>query len=279
MPIRFTLKLITTLLLLLAGCNYISYAQRQHMLVEDNFDLGNKNEYWKEELHFPYAGAIVKSPTGKGKAFRFEWRKAGYDKTNKTKHAELRSPWLTENKEQWVGFSCYFPSNTMAIDSSPVIIMQYHDVPDRDLGEDWRNPIIALSLRNHKLSVSYRGDSPQLTVMGKYETSESVSLGEIINDRWMHFVFHVNFDPFGKGVLEAWINGELKTSLRNIRLGFNDKNGPYFKFGMYYYEGRSAYESTSYYYDDVRIGDAAAGYINVAPDGALQRKKNKLKNL
>lgn len=272
------IKPVNIFLLFLVLSNSAAYTQRRHLLIEDNFESGNKNEYWKEELHFPYAGAIVNSPTGNGKVFRFEWRKADYDKTNKTKHAELRSPWLTENKEQWVGFSCYFPSNTMAVDSSPVIIMQYHDVPDRELGEDWRNPVIALSLRNHTLNISYRGDSPPLTVMGKYETSESLSLGAIVNDQWIHFVFHVKFDAFGKGLLEAWVNGEQKTSRKNIQLGFNDKNGSYFKFGMYYYEGRSAYNRTSYCYDDVRIGDAEAGYSNIAPEGALA-KKNKLKNL
>ena len=53
---------------------------------------------------------------------------------------------------------------------------------------------------------------------------------------------------------------------------FNDKTGPFFRFGLYKWPWRytrdkhpSRTEHRVLYYDEIRIGDANAGYELVAP--------------
>ncbi|HEY2661261.1 MAG TPA: heparin lyase I family protein [Caulobacteraceae bacterium] len=51
--------------------------------------------------------------------------------------------------------------------------------------------------------------------------------------RWRHFVYRVRFNPFGKGQLQVWIDGENVVNLANIGVGYHDLVGPYFKYGVY----------------------------------------------
>ena len=103
---------------------------------------------------------MVEDPAGQGKSLRFEWREADYKGNRKTKGAELRTPKFSPTEEQWLGFRIYFDREEFGPDTQPVIIMQYHGSPDFDEGEDWRNPVTALSYRDGELSYSPPPRSP-----------------------------------------------------------------------------------------------------------------------
>jgi hypothetical protein len=52
-------------------------------------------------------------------------------------------------------------------------------------------------------------------------------------DTWQNIVVRIKFDPNGQGRLTFWLNGSQKYDSGPIPLGYNDTQGPYFKYGLY----------------------------------------------
>ena len=89
-------------------------------------------------------------------------------------------------------------------------------------------------------------------------------------DQWIDFVFHFRIDerPLaagGQGILDVWINGTQVVDYDGP-LGFYHQNvtdiAGYSYVGTY--SGRE--HNRAFYYDEIRIGDAAAGYAGVSPE-------------
>ncbi len=234
------------------------------------FDISN----WKKECKFSYSCQVTAAPDGVKQAIRFEWQKKDYDGSRSSKSAEYRTisytrfPEFRKTREAWISFKIYFSSEMMGIDSQPMILTQYHDIPDIHLGEDWRHPITALSYVNGKLNYSYRGDTNSVTQKDNGEWSYShpiqeFSLGSVRMDQWNSFVYHHRFDQTGKGLLEIWNNGKYY-SRSSLVLGYNDQKGPYWKFGVYYYRGHSDHDTRTAYFSDVNIVLGKASYAEMS---------------
>lgn len=254
-----------------------AYCQRKNLLFQDNFDTGNWDTSWTKDWDHPYNGTIVSSPVRAGThAMKFEWRASDYNGENGSKHTELANePLPAGEQERWYGFSIFLPGSGMKKDSGPEIISLWHQSPDRDEGETWTGagPALSLSLKNGMLGLNYKWDTRRIIVKGdgvKVKNS-GISLGVASQNRWIDFVFHIKWDPFGKGILQVWQDNNLVLDKIGIALGYNDNRNPYWKLGIYKYTGKSDYASRILYFDEIRIGGPKATYDDVAPgkkDGA-----------
>ena len=65
----------------------------------------------------------------------------------RTELTAIVDPHPNVGDEEWYGFSIYLPDSYIP-DSISEIAAQWHGVPDFDLGEDWRNPLLALHTTN-----------------------------------------------------------------------------------------------------------------------------------
>ena len=222
-------------------------------------------------------------------SLRVEWRESDVvPGSNPSRHAEIKTTpfaWsspldspATPKLEQWLGFRIYIDSQTLGPSAKPVVLMQYHDLPDAD--EGYRNPIVALSYVNGRFEYGWKGDSKTVTpkVDGKWIYTQSggmdlgaARIGNAVNrSGWNTFVFHHKFDPFGQGSVEIWCN-DTYISRQNIQLGYNDKIGPYLKIGFYWYKANQPVPDAAprvAWFDDIKLGNGQATYLDVRPTGA-----------
>lgn len=172
--------------------------------------------------------------------------------------------------EVWYGFSIYLPDDYVA---DPVweIPAQWHGRPDFDLGEDWRNPPLALHSANGEWTVSNIWDSKANTFESGervYDGSESFDIGPYETGRWTDWVFHLVWSYADDGVLQIWKDGELVVDRPGPNT-FNDQEGPYMKWGIY--KGWSnpdnvgVIDTRLLFHDELRMGDGSAAYCDVAP--------------
>ena len=249
-------------------------AARQAVLVDsEDFESGSWSSFFAANwCTFSYSCKIVPSPDGLGQSFRAEYRTGDYDGTRETKGDELASPSIN-GAEQWIGLRIYFASDELGPDSKPVVLLQQHDVPDP--GEQYRNPIMALTYADGVIGMDYKGSSDAITPQNPdgsfvYTDHGGFKLGPPILDTWNFFVIHIVWDPTGhNGMLEGWLN-QAYQQLTGINIGFNDQERPRLKFGNYYYSGgQSDFPVRRTYFDDVRIfGGTDGSFCAVSPPGA-----------
>jgi len=179
--------------------------------------------------------------------------------------------------EYWYALSIFLPKDYEP-DKIWEIVAQWHGRPDKDLGEDWRNPVMALSTTHGEWTVGNRWDSkPNTFESGQkvYEGHVSWNLGRYQKGKWTDWVFHVKWSYEKDGLLEVWQDG-LKRVVRNGPNCFNDKkDGPYFKMGLYKgWRNREKPEGNvgkrTLYHDEFRFAEAPCTYEKIAPPGPPQ---------
>jgi len=109
----------------------------------------------------------------------------------------------------------------MANDTEPVIISQWHGVPDD--GVSHTVPPMAFTLEaGNKLTLTYRASSKPIVKVLQHPTSQKIiDLGTPSYDKWVDYVVHVKWDATGKtGVLQVWQDGALKVNEQNISIGY-----------------------------------------------------------
>jgi hypothetical protein len=79
---------------------------------------------------------------------------------------------------------------------------------------------------------------------------KSVDLGTTPKDKWVQFIFDINWGPDGSGALRIWIDDQIKVDEQNIAIGFNDEVGPYIGFGIYKFENTSQHKNRALLFDD-----------------------------
>lgn len=166
----------------------------------------------------------------------------------------------------WYGFSIYVPDDTHNDKSE--IVNQFHGIPDTGLGESWgRNPPFFLALNGDRWQVMIRADAAPVTVKGDYDVSRAWDLGPWQAGQWTDWVYQIKWSPYADGFTRIWQNGKLVLDYHGPNT-FNDQQGPFWKIGIYEWAwkwGPTAVTSRTLYYDEIRIGDAHAGYDAVAP--------------
>ncbi len=184
---------------------------------------------------------------------------------------EVSGPGAEVGQEYWYGFSILLPEDYRP-DRIWEIVAQWHGVPDFDLGENWRNPVMALFTTNGHWSWVSRWDAKRNTFEGgkrEYGGTQSYDLGPYQRGVWTDWVIHVKWSYGQDGVLEVWKDGR-KVIEQDGPNAFNDERGPYFKMGLY--KGwrdpdrpSDAVSRRLLYHDEFRMGGSEAGYDDVAP--------------
>lgn len=165
----------------------------------------------------------------------------------------------------WYGFSIYIPDAT--VNNYSEIVNQFHALPDKDLGEDWRNPPFYLGLNGDRWQIMIRADADAVTGKGGYDVNRAWDLGQWQAGRWTDWVYQIKWSYEADGLVRVWKDGELVLDYRGPNT-FNDRTGPYWKIGIYEWAWRSgptAVSRRTLYYDEIRIGNVKASYADVAP--------------
>ncbi|WP_160166665.1 polysaccharide lyase [Arcticibacter svalbardensis] len=185
------------------------------------------------------------------------------------KRAELvLKPETDPKSERWYGFTIFFPDSYI-LDNEPESVMQLHDYPDFDLGENWRSPPISLQTRNGHLYLVILWS--RTIVNTSPEGKKEIDLGLYHKKSWNDIVFHIIPSWENDGIIEVWKNSKFITQYKGPNV-YNDRIGTYFKLGLYKWTWMLKKEKKMVginkriiYYDEVRIGDNKASYKDVAP--------------
>jgi hypothetical protein len=96
-------------------------------------------------------------------------------------------------------------------------------------------------------------------------TAHQFTFGEIKGGQWTDWVFHLKLSYRADGLLEVWKNGVKVLNYLGPTC-FNDNQGPFMKFGIYNPSGGPTLAGRTINYDEVKVGDQASSYAQVAPD-------------
>ncbi|MBK8974115.1 MAG: heparin lyase I family protein [Hahellaceae bacterium] len=176
----------------------------------------------------------------------------------------------------WLGFALYVPSVYPASTQGD-IFYQVHGT--NDTGEASLNPPLSLQIANDKWKWTMVSDNNVITTKGNYAVSRSGFLGNVIKGAWTRFVVQFKIAPGGSGFIRIWLNDTQVVDYTGATF-FNDAQGPYNKFGIYRPAWKPGNESwgvipselavfttRTLYHDDIKVGDSAAVYADVAPSG------------
>jgi len=253
--------------------NFSGVGGRSNLLIESTFDDGSLGT-WKQETSAPHSLQLVSSLTDPtNQVAKFELRKDDPE-VGLGRRSEVRASSDPIGSERWYAFRVMLEPGYQNDPTSSEIVAQWHDVPDRNLGENYRNPPLSLVVRNGNWRVRSRWDSKPLTVDNTPEGSAIVWEGAYQSGVWTDWVFHVKWSSGTDGLVEVWKDG-AKVGTQQGPSTYNDQIGPYFKYGMYKSDWNSSVNPTPSiittprisYFDEVRVGDAGATYEDVAPTG------------
>ncbi len=184
---------------------------------------------------------------------------------------EVTGPRSDLGKEYWYGFSIFLPDGYVS-DKIWEIVAQWHGYPDFDIGEDYRNPVMALSTNGGKWGFVSRWDAKRNTFEGgkrSYGGTKTYDLGRYRTGVWTDWVVHVRWSYGADGILEIWKDGSriVKQDGPNA---FNDRRGPYFKMGLYkgWKDAKRRSDAVSrrlLYHDEFRMAGPGGRYDDVAP--------------
>jgi hypothetical protein len=184
---------------------------------------------------------------------------------------EISGPQAELGKEYWYGFSIFLPEDYVP-DRVWEIVAQWHAAPDVDIGEKWRNPVLALSTTAGRWSLVNRWDAKRNTFQSgkrEYGGTREYDLGPYRTGVWTDWVVHVKWSYKPDGFLQVWRDGHRVVD-QNGPNAFNDATGPFFKMGLY--KGWAGVRKRDggvrrrvIYHDEFRMGGAEATYEDVAP--------------
>lgn len=201
----------------------------------------------------PYSITVQKEIVRNGKyAARFELRKGDVFLSNGIPdgfRAELKDTYrATVGGEDWYSFSVYLPKD-FPIHGNRFVFGQWNASPDNAAEEALeRSPPLSQRFINGKFRITLYKEPLLKTfpAAGKkviFETKD-FALG-----RWHDFVYQIKWSH-KNGFVNAWRNGEKFLSYEGP-IGYDDKEGPYFKFGLYRDDVPETYVA---YFDDYRRG-------------------------
>ncbi len=234
------------------------------LFISDFEDRGLKN--WRASGNPP---GIVEKPARAGThAMKSSLDRYGDRYPNRT---EVSGPRAEIGGEYWYGFSIFLPEDYVP-DEIWEIVAQWHSVPDFEIGEKWRNPVIALSTTGGRWGWVNRWDAKRNTFQTgqrQYGGIRQYDLGPYETGVWTDWVVHVRWSYGQDGLVEVWKNGQ-KVINQSGPNAFNDAHGPFFKMGLYKgwgdpKKGGDAVSRRLVYHDEFRMGGADATYQDVAP--------------
>lgn len=168
------------------------------------------------------------------------------------------------NVKRWYAYSVYLQGANWAVDPAPDVMGQWHS---NATAPDPVSPFLALWNMGGHWWIALQGNP-------------TIDLGAYVVNAWTDWVYEVQWDnttpllpAVNTGYLHVWKNGVQVVNLNNIKMGYSTQTfESYMKFGDYKFPwkaGNEGWGSTTRtrvcYYDEVRIGNQNATYLDVAP--------------
>ncbi|MEJ8801488.1 polysaccharide lyase [Pontibacter sp. H249] len=238
---------------------------RQGVFFESTFEEAKPIDKWMGQDKTSYKSIALSNDVARqGKyAVRFEINKKDPLKSGGNR-AELFLPQEDELKiERWYGMSIYLPK-TYVTEPEPEIVAQWHVFPDKDLGEDWRSPPVALITKNGRWILAINWAKAPVNTNETIDGFKDIDLGLYSNNTWTDWVFQIRFSWQEDGLINIWKNDTLVYTYAGPN-AYNDKSGVFLKLGLYKWIWESPVPQRIVYFDEIRIGSQDADYIDVKP--------------
>ena len=259
---------------------------RKNVIFYDDAEDEPSTHKWKTVIDNGTNGSIASSADqarAGSRSYRFRQGPPIPDAASHNLHVELRqqavvSPgtahpqFFAYGREFWIGYSVYipvdydFPSGIINGNRAWDILGQFHSA-DTDDCDGVRNPMASIHAKdaNKGFFLHIIGESIQCgprMVDGKktYDRQVSYDSGPLKRGAWNDVVLNFRFSYTTGGFFKAWLNGEQFADDTGMNC-FNDTVPPYFRMGMY----GLLNQTTTVYYDEIRIGNEKATYADVAP--------------
>lgn len=212
----------------------------------------------KEDPRFTIPGLFDRPDLGRCVA-RFEVRKNEFaleeDRTNGphgSNRAELKEQFTASTGQSYrYSFSSFIPTD-FPIQDNRLVIAQWRATDDPEEEGAARSPLLAVRYQDGTLRVTLRHSAERIQ---KENDGKQVILYEQKNfpkGIWHDFVFHVKWSYQSDGFVQGWIDGRLVINYRGP-VGYNDQEGPKFKFGLY---RDNVPETYVIFHDSYRRGEA-----------------------
>lgn len=226
--------------------------RRDHLLLESSFEGSNPLEGWGNKQHCcEYSVAQNDEKfTDSSHSLRLEVRSTD-PLISGSIRAELVQPVEEIGTERWYGFNMYLEN--WDFDNACEHVFQWH--PDNSYG-----------VATAALWISSGRYIFETNTSGGNEGNIYNDLGPVLNNQWVAWIIHVKWADDTSGLLQVWKNGLLMIDQRGIKTA--PPEGTYFKLGINKFGWLNQRSSTTrriLYFDEVRIGDAGAGYDGVKP--------------
>jgi hypothetical protein len=142
-----------------------------------------------------------------------------------------------------------------------------------DPGESGGSPPFAIEVNDGSLQIvarsgtaAIRTSNPAAKVLWKDDAP-------LQQGKWYDMKFELKFDPFGNGIVNAWIDGNQELAYKGA-IGYNDKEGGYLKMGIY----RSASPGTiAVKYDNVEMAEGTAASDASPPISSSDDQDNSIR--
>lgn len=204
----------------------------------------------------------------------------------------IKYPPLQVNQKMWYGFSVYLSSGYPFMYDGVESFFQFFRNGQDNL------PPLTLNYNGYYSGSGIKPSGKYMTVVQSLISPDSIysqsnyteyhyPLDTIPFNQWTDIVMNVKWSSDSTGYIRIWVNGRL----RYIRSGANNYSGNYTRVGLDKLDWRKRWtvSSTSFrdiYFDEIRIGDSLAQYIDVAPganpvllsinDNVIRRKKENI---
>jgi len=206
----------------------------------------------REEFHGnPFD--IVANPAGSGKVARVTFRQG--------KRNEIALNPVKAGSEHCYSIDYYIPAGTRV----GGIYTQWHERPDRGLGEDWRKPP-AMVIMDADRGITIHGYQSSRPVNDNDNSvlwpakGTNTSLGPVSRDTWMRFDYHIKWSYGSDGLVEVWRDNKKVFTYRGPNT-YNDQSGNYWKMGIYDSRNPGGVTRTVYY-DNMVQGPPGQGCRN-----------------
>lgn len=233
-----------------------SFAAAAPEKLEVGFEDGKVPEVFVVKAPKDYSIQVQSEVVRKGKfAARFEIRKGDAFQDGSAHEgfrSELKDRYrATRGGEDWYSISFYLPKD-FPIHGNRLVIGQWNAEPDDEAEEALgRSPPLSQRFINGEFRVQLYKEpiTVKLPLAGRkiLFRTKKLELG-----KWHDFVYHVRWSHKKDGFVKAWMNGKPIVDY-NGPVGYDDKRGPYFKFGLYRDDVPETYVA---YFDEYRRGKA-----------------------
>jgi len=150
------------------------------------------------------------------------------------------------NADIWVSYSMKWSG---AMPTNWTNLTEFHN--DRESGESsGKTGPFVMIIDHGKVRLQTLAGSRSKTT-SKVSSVDRYSMPLFPKDTWTNIVVRMKLNPSGNGSLTFWVNGVQKYNSGPIPMGYNDVEGPYFKYGIY--RGASSL-TTQVQYANVEVG-------------------------